>query len=151
MLALVAVLGNFTTSQDRCWFCIWEGYGFWWASGHSPLYTPEVPAEQRAAYWQEAQQQDDFLRKVPRVQTENRAYFLFRGPLSAASSFNFESSRQSPNLWWPGDRSWCVATEIDAYSTYLGGSRKCIDQVLAAVELETIEVADNTLIDPGVH
>ena len=28
-----------------------------------------------------------------------------------------------PNLWWPADRAWRVASDIDLPSTYLGGTR----------------------------
>ena len=48
---------------------------------------------------------------------------------------------QSPNLWWPDDRAWCVATEIYGYSTYMGGSRPCIDAVLASPDLEALPSA----------
>lgn len=30
---------------------------------------------------------------------------------------------QSPNLFWRDDRSWCVATQINFYSTYIGASQ----------------------------
>jgi hypothetical protein len=143
--ALAAALETFTSSPDRCWFGIWEGYGFWWSTAHSPLFPPDTDPQEIAAYRQGAQDQDEILRRTPRVEAENRAYFLFRGPLSAADSFSqFEPWYQSPNLWWPDDRTWCVATEIDGYSTHLGGSKKCVDRVLAATELETIRVTPDT-------
>jgi hypothetical protein len=42
----------------------------------------------------------------------------------------------SPNLWWPDDRAWCVATEIDLAWTYLGGSTALISDVLSKPRLE---------------
>ncbi len=30
----------------------------------------------------------------------------------------------APNLWWPDDRAWCVATEIDLAWTYVGDQRR---------------------------
>ena len=42
----------------------------------------------------------------------------------------------SPNLWWPDDRAWCVATEIDLAWTYVGGSGALISDVLASPSLE---------------
>jgi hypothetical protein len=42
----------------------------------------------------------------------------------------------SCNLWWPADHAWCVATEIDLDSTYVGGSEACIEELLANSELE---------------
>ena len=33
---------------------------------------------------------------------------------------------KSPNIFWPADRAWCVASEIDFDSTLVGGSEKLI-------------------------
>ena len=43
---------------------------------------------------------------------------------------------QSPNLWWPDDRAWCVATEIDLAWTYVGGTTALIRDVLANSDVE---------------
>jgi hypothetical protein len=45
---------------------------------------------------------------------------------------------QSPNLWWPEDRAWFVATEIDYAWTYIGGSTELIDELLADDRLEVL-------------
>ena len=42
----------------------------------------------------------------------------------------------SPNLWWPDDRAWCVATEIDLAWTYVGGPAALISDALANPGLE---------------
>jgi hypothetical protein len=41
-----------------------------------------------------------------------------------------------------------VATEIDAYATYVGGIRACVDRILTS-ELEALEVGPDTRMDPG--
>jgi hypothetical protein len=41
-------------------------------------------------------------------------------------------------LWWPEDHAWCVATEIDLDSTYLGASLACVEELLANTELEAM-------------
>jgi hypothetical protein len=46
----------------------------------------------------------------------------------------------TPNLLWPEDRSWCLATEIDFDSTLVAGDRGLIDAVLAHPGLEAVEV-----------
>jgi hypothetical protein len=43
---------------------------------------------------------------------------------------------QSPNLFWPDDRSWCVGTEIDFDSTLVADTPELIEVVLAAPALE---------------
>jgi hypothetical protein len=60
------------------------------------------------------------------------------GPLGAvARSVGVLPARNvSCNLWWPDDHAWCVATEIDLDSTYVGASEACIEELLANSELE---------------
>ncbi len=55
---------------------------------------------------------------------------------------------QSPSIFWPDDESWCVATEIDLFCTYVGGSRALIDELLAD---ERLEVWEAHLDDPVAH
>jgi hypothetical protein len=54
---------------------------------------------------------------------------------------------QSPNLWWPADRVWCVASDIDLPSTYLGGTRALVEEVPGDDRLEAVPAR---LTDP-VH
>jgi hypothetical protein len=54
---------------------------------------------------------------------------------------------QSPSIWWPDDRSWWVATEVDFDWTYVGGSSKCIADVLAHPGLEALPAR----LSDGVH
>jgi hypothetical protein len=60
-------------------------------------------------------------------------------------------STQSPNLWWPDDRSWCVATEVDFSWTYVGGSHALIERVLAdpALEARPTQSSDRPQHDDG--
>ena len=44
----------------------------------------------------------------------------------------------TPNIWWPEDRAWYVATDIDLYDTYVGGSEECIEAILSHLELEAL-------------
>jgi hypothetical protein len=44
-------------------------------------------------------------------------------------------------FWWPEDRKWCVATEIDFMSTYVGASRVCAGAIL---KIEGIEAMSAT-------
>jgi hypothetical protein len=98
---MAAVLAGHTTTPDDCWFGIWHGFEF--LSGGSP--TLSVPG---------------------------REYWLLRGPVElAAANLAAEPSEQSANLWWPADRAWCVATDIDLMSTYVGGSQAAIAALLA--------------------
>jgi len=56
---------------------------------------------------------------------------------------------QSPNLFWPSDRAWCVATEIDLDSTYVGGSRALVEAILADGRLESRLAQLDDRVDAG--
>src|SRR5665647_3305544 len=77
----------------------------------------------------------------PRLRLPGRDYFVMHGPISATLDFARYDGvdawwSQSPNLFWPQDRAWCVATEIDFDSTLVGGSAAAVAAVLEAPELE---------------
>jgi hypothetical protein len=69
----------------------------------------------------------------PDLITADRRYYLRSGPIEALLS-----EQDPPSLWWPEDRSWCVATEIDLDSTYLGTSWPCLRELLAQTDIECL-------------
>jgi hypothetical protein len=109
--ALAGVLARHTGTPDRCWFCTWEGWG------------------------------SVFFDDGPQVELPARKYALFVGPLAALPSLMEAQDDHSPNLWWPDDRAWCVATEIDLAWTYVGGPAALINDVLATAPLEAQPVS----------
>jgi hypothetical protein len=118
--ALCEVLGRYTAHDQGCLFALWEGWG--WNHGG------------------------------PRLRHPGRDYLLFTGPLPAA--LDFGDSRgiwsQSPNLFWPSDRSWFVATEIDFDSTIVAGGAELIAAILADPTLEAWRVdPDDSLAHDG--
>lgn len=131
---LVEHLRDHTTIPAQCWFCVWEGFG-------------GIDDQGVAA----------------RVRLLHRDYLLRRGPIEAAMAptphrpgpgFSLVAlaatgteppalpevfwEDQSPNLWWPEDRAWFVATEIDYAWTYVGGSSQLIEGLLADDRLEVL-------------
>lgn len=48
--------------------------------------------------------------------------------------------REAPNLIWPADRSWLVASEVDFDSTLVGGNAKLIQAIVESPELEAWQV-----------
>jgi len=67
---------------------------------------------------------------------------VVRGPVDlAAVSVVQEPFNQSPSVWWPADRAWYVATNLDLVTTYVGGTAACIADLLAVRELESARVA----------
>lgn len=53
-------------------------------------------------------------------------------------------SRASPNLIWPADHSWLVASEVDFDSTLVGGSADLIGAVVESPSLEAWQVEPTT-------
>lgn len=128
--AMVAVLVRHTTTPDVCWMALWHGYGTVdsdpkprslaqftaTASGAAP---PE-PAEVR--YLRIPPQRP---RSTPRLRLPQRDYVLYTGSPRLVPGW-----LDGPNLWWPDDRAWCVASEIDLPWTYVGGSEALISELL---------------------
>ncbi len=54
---------------------------------------------------------------------------------------------QSPNLLWPADQAWCVATDVDLRSTLIGGTTPLVASILGGVELEAWPVSPDDSVD----
>ncbi|MEU5127337.1 hypothetical protein [Streptomyces mobaraensis] len=145
LAALCDVLGRHTASGGLCRFCVWDGYGPG-ADGRARVsFTPEEPEGPEEGAGRPAPEllPPEFPSGVadsPRVELPNRSYLLLEGPLDAAGELAVSLFPQSPNLFWPDDRAWCVATDTDLDSTYLGGSAALVADVLADERLETVRV-----------
>jgi hypothetical protein len=110
---LAKVLARFTSRAARCWFAVWEGSG--------------------AAAWP--------TDTAAKVMMPHRQMGLFEGPLEGiTTSFDDPPFDQRANLWWPDDRQWCVATEVDLMTTYVGASPECIQVVVDSDGLEARQV-----------
>ncbi|MGY1834306.1 hypothetical protein ACI79P_04270 [Blastococcus sp. SYSU DS0510] len=112
---MAAVLACHTGSPDDCLLGRWAGFGFDAAELRG---APTLP--------------------LPR---QRDAVLVRGGAADAARNLAPEPSEQSANLWWPADRSWVVATDIDLMSTYVGGSLACVAELLAAPALEALPSA----------
>lgn len=76
----------------------------------------------------------------PTLALPGRDYHLFTGPLTVIDRWAGIEFPQSPNLMWPDDRSWFLATEIDWDFTLVGGSEFLIATIEAEPGLETVRV-----------
>lgn len=108
---LVDHLRKATSTADRCWFCLWDGFGGIDDGGI-----------------------------LERVQLPNRNYLLYEGTIDRALEAPDPFMDHSPNLWWPGDRAWFVATEIDLAWTFVGGDQSLIGALLSDRRLEALPV-----------
>jgi hypothetical protein len=114
------VAASHTTTPERCWFGIWEGHGF------------DRNGEVRAR-----------LRQIPTVDLPHRSYYLLQGDVLAASAIEEPGGRgatasyRQPDLWWPHDRAWFIATDVDFWSTFIGGDARLVQAIVAAVQTPT--------------
>ena len=148
---LAALLSTYTTTKDRCWYCLWDGFGYFSEGGYAEFRAYENSLGGRWARWRHEHLNVRFRRprrariSAARVTPNpDRSYFLFTGSVMQAAGWE-----DGPNLWWPDDRAWCVASEIDLAYTYVGGSRKLIDQILELPALESLpcEITDRVTYD----
>jgi hypothetical protein len=109
---LIQNLRRFTRTPEACLFLLWKGYG-------------------------DLQMLEGFD-SYPEVEVPGREYLLISGNLEGFNLFEAKRSSGGPNLWWPEDRSWCVATEIDLDSTLVGGSDKLIRELLSDPDVEAV-------------
>jgi hypothetical protein len=154
MAALGRVLTPHTRTPRECIYCFWAGFGIWGSDNGETYYghlTDEQNEALNAPIRERWRRELAAIKEIPRVRLPEREHYLFTGPLSRTGRpFMFGRWEQSPNMWWPADRAWFVATEIDSFSTYVGGSQAAIDAVLASPDLEAIAATAQTEMDPGL-
>jgi hypothetical protein len=134
--ALIDHLADHTADSGSCFFCVWVGY----LGGSIAVFTPlGAPPE--------ATSRRDLPERV--VALPHREYGLIEAPLSFATSLDAlcDGSHRTANLWWPQDRAWCVASEIDHRWSYVGGSRELIAQILSDERMEALSATPE---DPSV-
>lgn len=109
--ALVEVLASATTTPDDVFVAVWQGWG-------------NAPAQRFPG--------------AAHLETQGRGHFLLRGPLTGALSSVAVAGPEQPaaGLWWPADRTWFVATEIEFEWTFVAGSSKLIESLRTDDRLE---------------
>jgi hypothetical protein len=93
-------------------------------------------------------------RVPPAFPLPSRDYLLFAGSLAAAPVLGWTDPYgsffpQSPNLFWPQDHAWCVATEIDLFCTLVAGSEALAQVLVGDPRLEAwrVQPADPIAFD----
>jgi hypothetical protein len=161
--ALCEFLAGHTATPDRCWFCLWDGWG--WVGGASSAAIMSTSEDVDDPWVEMPPAFPPEVIDGPRVSLPGRDYILFEGPLAGALDMGWrigplvndvrpdagvdmdEFEHQTPSLFWPDDHAWCVATEVDLDSTYLGGSDAMVQALLADSRFEAWPAA----LDDPVH
>lgn len=149
---LVSVLRQHTADGGHdCRFGLWDGWGDidgadavgmlaaisdtdkWFTRMFGKPKAPQIPPAFSAE-----------VMTAPRVAIGERQYLLFRGALDRAGDWGARPiavdwpPRQIsiPNLMWPADRSWAVASDASPNSMGVSGSRALIDAIMLHPRLD---------------
>lgn len=158
LFEIVASIGaRHTGTPDRAWFAVWEGHGFANATTHVAWRDPPFDddtrrqrEEERARLRKEDERRNAAIRaalgRLPRFHLPNRTYYLLGGSVSAVAELRYPDSStewRNPDLFWPDDRRWFVATDVDFWSLYVGGDDDVIadlsDSVPTSTEIVTLD------------
>ena len=144
LLRLLSHLARHTTTPLDCYFGLWDGFGD--IHGSPAVGAVTAGRSRRGGHEPKTAVPAAFPPEVlegPRVRIPARDYFLFRGALSRAGQWGAADlvpghprPINSPNLIWPADHAWFVATDIDLPWTGIGGSAKLIQELLAQESLD---------------
>lgn len=168
LAALVDHLDAATTRPDDVTIGIWVGWGELHPSATYAFVVPDAPlpgdesdelagaATRRVRRQVRASIHPDVARALGRNEgllTAGREYVLLHGrldeladprwPSQAGIGWREGSAGSMPQLIWPADRAWCLASEIDFDSTIVAGSRELVDAVLASPAVEALEVPED--------
>jgi len=142
---LSQVLAEHSSPTQPCYLLLWEGWGT----------LPPEWRRGRLVLMQPGREYLLFQRPVADVVAASRFFALphpaILTPLTlkdvAAAGRGEEAASetvlidvQSPNQWWPMDRSWFVATDIDYDSTIIAGNHDLITRVTSHPDLEAFPI-----------
>lgn len=112
MNALIVPLQKFTSTPEKAYIGVWEGYGW--------DFEANFNLKKR-------------LDDACKIDQPNRKYNLIESSVPNISAFGDYSHghfwAQFPNMIWPEDRSWYVFQEIDFDITLIGGSEELIREI----------------------
>jgi hypothetical protein len=127
LATLCELLAVHTSTSDRCFVGVWEGYGW-------------HPASEWSA--------------SPIMRLQERTFYVREGPIGLALAVAWRPTQDAvfaepPSIFWPADRAWLVASDPDLDSTYLGGSSALIEALLAHPDLEAWRATAEDVVEIG--
>jgi hypothetical protein len=155
LAAVASTAGAHTSTPDKAWFAICDGHS--WLSTRTVCSRNGTSWNPVAAWrWRrtirDQQGRDDRHRQelagelgqIPQLHLPHRSYYLLTGAVSAAARilepWSLQRS-QAPDMWWPDDRAWFVATDTDLSWLYVGGPKDLINDLSAALPDRATAVA----------
>jgi hypothetical protein len=161
LAALTTHLGASTATPLDLVAAVWDGwgdlsggstFGSGWQGG-TPDATERAHLESEVARLRAAHREElDAVRRaltVPRLHLTHRDHLLVSTTLpdwadpawtEGAEIADGVPLAHTPQLLWPEDHAWVLATEVDSDSTLVAGTRRLVDAVLRDGRFEAIEV-----------
>ncbi|MEZ5412625.1 MAG: hypothetical protein R2761_31610, partial [Acidimicrobiales bacterium] len=143
LFEVIASIGErHTSSPHSAWFAVWEGHGF--KETETRIAWRDLPMGERERRARDAERErlrdgdrrrnagiGSLLNQIPRFERPGRTYYLLTGPVAAAGKLRYPDSDEwrNPDLFWPDDQRWFVATDVDFWSLYVGGSNGFIAEL----------------------
>lgn len=163
VLSVTRAAAGFTSTPDRAWFALWDGWGelhegqlFPWMEptrDFGRIFTPPPPRQYPAAF-------PDHVMDGPvailadATLGDVRTYLLFTGRVEDAGDWGARPTavdwpRAVPqaSFTWPADHAWCIASDVDPDWFTVGGSRALVDAVLDHPDLDA-EPAEHGVLPP---
>lgn len=116
--ALISILRAHTTTGDRVWFAIWEGYG---DMGLTPGGAGEPPIFPLGL---------------------DRRYLLYRGEVASPLVIR-QRHPYMGDIWWPDDHAWVFTTDTDWGWAYVAGAVRLIESLVSSPLLEVYQTVPN--------
>lgn len=122
-LLVAATLRAHTSSTEDCYFGVWEGTGWQGDPSCWRNWVGQIP---------------------PRFQLPSREMLLLAGPLDAIEDFYAPQPGLTrptpPHIWWPADHAWCVATDVDLLTSYVGAREHAIAALVGDGRIEALAI-----------
>jgi hypothetical protein len=157
LAAICEVLAAHTSTPDASTLGVWEGWGDLHPGSGMRYLTLTSDDENASAIdvklpWVEPEI-SGALARGHLLDLQGRRYVLLAADVRELTDEHWADSAglgwhygfgPTPNLLWPANRAWFLASEIDFDSTLIGGSRALVDVIIAHPELEAAEVTEDT-------
>lgn len=156
LAALREILARHTTTPGECFNALWDGFGEIDGGDAVDFLTAFSGSYAYGRIFRQAKKQPPpppaFPQAVldgPRLRLPHRDYILFVGPIADAGRWgatpyavDIPRDINSPNLLWPQDRAWFIATEIDQQWTGVAGSEALVSALLVDPRLDVVRSGD---------
>jgi hypothetical protein len=119
--AIAEIAAGFTSTTEDSTVAIWDGWETLDAATVGGV-TLSLPSREYLLFTADVRELIDHSW----VETSGLGWFAGSGP--------------TPNLLWPADRAWFLASEIDFDSTILGGTQAFVDAIVSSGILEAVQV-----------